>query len=146
MTGPSLPIALCSPHLSWAELACRDRLKTPYPLDWRETRARELAAAFEELRAAVGLPLVVLSAYRTIAHNRAIGGSPHSQHVEGRALDLAPPDGWTPLQLAAVARDIPEIVGVGFYPARGFVHIDVRTSGRRVAWQDVGDGRLTVMA
>lgn len=137
MNGPS-------PHLSWAELACRDRLKTPYPLDYRATRAVALAAAFEALRAAVGLPLRVLSAYRTPAYNAAVGGSPNSQHVQGRALDLQPPDGWTPLQLAAVARDIPEIVGVGFYPARGFVHIDVRPGDRRVAWQDIG-GRLVVM-
>lgn len=137
MNGPS-------PHLSWPELACRDRLRTPYPLDWRASRALELAAAFEALRAVVGLPLVVLSAYRTLAHNRAEGGSPNSQHVQGRALDLQPPDGWTPLQLAAVARDIPAITGVGFYPEQGFVHIDVRP-GRRVAWRDVG-GRLAVMA
>lgn len=139
MNGPS-------PHLSWPELACKDRIRTPYPLDWRGTRAVTLAAAFEALRAAVGLPLVVLSAYRTPAYNAAVGGSPQSQHVEGRALDLAPPKGWTPLHLAAVARDIPEIVGVGFYPTRGFVHIDVRPSDRRVAWQDIGDGRLVVMA
>lgn len=126
MNGPSS-------NLSWPELACRDRLRTPYPLDWRETRARELAAAFEALRAAVGLPLVVLSAYRTPAHNRAIGGAPSSQHVHGRALDLLPPKGWDAAQLAAVARDVPEIRGLGLYPS--FVHIDVRETDRRVTWQ-----------
>lgn len=130
MNGPS-------PHLSWPELACRDRLRTPYPLDWRGTRAVELAAAFEALRAAVGLPLVVLSAYRTPAHNRAVGGARDSQHVQGRALDLRPPDGWDPIALAAVARDIPTIRGLGVYPR--FVHIDVRPSSFLVVWQDQKD-------
>ncbi len=124
MTGPSA-------HLSWSELACRDRIRTPYPLDWRETRAVELAEAFEALRAAVGLPLVVLSAYRTRAYNRAVGGAPNSQHLQGRALDLAPPDGWSPIALLAVTQDIPAIRGLGLYDT--FVHIDVRPAPR-VVW------------
>lgn len=125
MNGPS-------PHLSWNELACRDSMRTCYPLDWRATRAVELAAAFEALRAAVGLPLVVLSAYRTPEHNRKVGGAKSSQHVQGRALDLLPPKGWTPLQLAAVARTIPAIRGIGVY--RTFVHIDIRPTTKLVAW------------
>lgn len=125
MNGPSL-------HLSWPELACRDRLRTPYPLDWRSTRAVELAEAFEALRAAVGLPLVVLSAYRTAAWNAAVGGRPKSQHLQGRALDLLPPRGWAPAALGAVAADLEQIRGLGVYPSRGFVHIDVRPGPRWV--------------
>ncbi len=131
MTGPSA-------HLSWSELACRDRIRTPYPLDWRETRAVELAEAFEALRAAVGLPLVVLSAYRTRAYNRAVGGAPNSQHLQGRALDLAPPDGWSPIALLAVTQDIPAIRGLGLYDT--FVHIDVRPAPR-VVWDLSSTGR-----
>jgi uncharacterized protein YcbK (DUF882 family) len=131
MTGPSA-------HLSWSELACRDRIRTPYPLDWRETRAVELAEAFEALRAAVGLPLVVLSAYLTRAYNRAVGGAPNSQHLQGRALDLAPPDGWSPIALLAVTQDIPAIRGLGLYDT--FVHIDVRPAPR-VVWDLSSTGR-----
>ena len=126
MTGPSL-----SRNLSWAELACKDG--TPYPAQWRTTRARELAAAFEAVRDAVGLPLVVLSGYRTSAHNRAIGGARASQHVEGRALDLLPPRGWTVTQLAAVVAGVPAVRGIGVYPT--FVHLDVRPSERRAVWR-----------
>jgi len=126
MTGPS-------PRLSWAELACKDG--TPYPQQWRTTRARDLAAAFEAVRDAVGLPLVVLSGYRTSAHNRSIGGARASQHVEGRALDLLPPRGWTVTQLAAVVAGVPSVRGIGIYEAGGFVHIDVRPSERRVVWR-----------
>ena len=123
MNGPS-------PHLSWTEMACKDG--TSYPQAWRATRAVELAAAFEALRAAVGLPLVVLSAYRSPAHNRRVGGARNSQHVQGRALDLRPPRGWTSTELAAVARAIPEVRGLGLYD--NFVHIDVRPVDRIVVW------------
>jgi len=130
MNGPSA-------HLSWPELACRDRIRTPYPLDWRATRAVELSGAFEELRVAVGLPLVVLSGYRTKAHNTAVGGAANSQHCQGRALDLRPPRGWTVMQLAAVAREIPSIRGLGVYDT--FLHIDVRLTDRRAVWNGTRD-------
>lgn len=130
VTGPS-------PFLSWRELACRDRRRTPYPAAFRTdpTRLPLLVAAFEALREAVGLPLAVLSAYRTPAHNRAVGGSPNSQHVQGRALDLKPPAGWTPARLADEARLVPEITGLGVYGT--FVHIDVRP-GPVARWFDAG--------
>lgn len=137
MNGPSL-------HLSWPELACRDRIRTPYPLDWRATRAVELAEAFEALRAEIGLPLVVLSAYRTPAHNKAVGGAKDSQHVQGRALDLLPPKGWNALQLAAVARRIPQVRGLGVY--EGFVHVDVRPVDRIVVWRGEGVNQDVVTA
>ncbi|MGE0363075.1 MAG: D-Ala-D-Ala carboxypeptidase family metallohydrolase [Vicinamibacterales bacterium] len=137
MNGPS-------PHLSWAELSCKDG--TPYPHEWRQTRAVAVAKAFEALRAAVGLPLVVLSGYRTPRHNTRIGGARNSQHVQGRALDLLPPKGWTVLQLAAVARTIPAIRGLGFY--RTFLHIDVRESDRLAVWHGPraeADGEVTAL-
>lgn len=130
MNGPS-------PHLSWTELACRDRLRTPYPLDWRADRAVALASVFEELRGRVGLPLVVLSAYRTPAHNKAVGGAQDSQHAQGRALDLLPPKGWASMDLAAVAAEIPAIKGLGVY--HHFVHIDIRPTASRAVWSGVGN-------
>ncbi len=117
--------------LSWAELACKDG--TPYPHEWRDSRAVALAQAFDTLRAKVGLPLVVLSAFRTPEHNRAVDGARQSQHVQGRALDLLPPKGWTVAQLAAVAADIPSIRGLGLYGS--FLHIDVRPTARRATWR-----------
>jgi len=124
-----------SPHLSWAELACKDG--TPYPVPLRKTHARLLAVEFEGLRAALGVPLRVVSAYRTPAHNRRVGGARHSQHVQGRALDLQPTQGLTVKQLYAVALVQAEdptsrIRGLGRY--RTFVHIDIRPSDRLVCW------------
>jgi hypothetical protein len=128
-----------SQHLSWPELACKDSAHTPYPHEWRETRAVVLAGAFEEIRAVVGAPLLILSAYRTPEHNRSVGGARNSQHVQGRALDVRPPTGMTVARLYEVIRAIAGredslINGVGRYPT--FVHFDVREPRE--------DGRLTV--
>ena len=127
-----------SKHLSWAELACKDARRTPYPTEWRD-RAVALAAEFEAIRAAVGVPLRIGSAYRTPEHNRSVGGSKASQHVQGRALDLYPPTGMSVGQLYAVCRERARVAesqihGIGIYPT--FVHIDIRPPR--------ADGKLTV--
>lgn len=128
-----------SPHLTWAELACADG--TAYPQQWRESRAGRLAVEFERVRAAVGRPIVIGSAYRTPAHNARVGGAQNSQHVQGRALDLYPPKGVSVEQLYTIVKTIARddasgINGVGKYPT--FVHMDVRpprADGRVTYWQ-----------
>lgn len=135
MTGPS-------PHLSWDELACRDALRTPYPLDWRATRAALLAREFEAVRELLArrvgrvVPLAVNSAYRTPAYNAAVGGSPGSQHVQGRALDLRPTDPRYLADLYAVIRSRAEAVlairGIGRYAT--FVHMDTRPTAALALW------------
>lgn len=134
-TGPS-------PHLTWAELACRDADKTPYPMEWRANRAVELAKAFERVRELCGFPVSVNSGYRTAVYNDKIGGARQSQHVEGRALDLKPPKelgrrGMMKLRAAADKAAREGLVGgIGHY--NGFVHIDTRPrpeSGRVARWR-----------
>lgn len=126
MTGPSS-------HLTWDELACKDG--TPYPEEWRLSRARVLAGEFEAIRAAVGKPIVIGSAYRTPAHNKRVGGAANSQHVEGRALDLYPPKAMSVERLYQIVRERaahPDsaIQGIGIYPT--FVHFDIRPQGNRL--------------
>lgn len=129
MSGPS-------PHLSWRELASRDG--DPYPAPWRGSRAVALAQAFEAVRAACGdVPITVLSAYRTPAHNARVGGAPKSQHVQGRALDLRVPDGMTLDTFEATVRALcatTKIRGIGRYPRKRSLHIDVRPTQRVVRW------------
>ena len=124
-----------SAHLSWAELACRDG--TPYPERWRTTRAVKLAAVFEAFRYAAGCSIKVECGYRTMVRNRTVGGVQKSQHVEGRALDLHTPPGWTRQRFHQLARDISRtdqrIGAIGYY--RWGVHVDTRPRGRKiVAW------------
>jgi uncharacterized protein YcbK (DUF882 family) len=126
-----------SPHLRWTELACADG--TPYPIDWRATRAVPLAREFERLRAQLDRgPIRILSAYRTAAYNaRVPGAAKASQHVFGRALDLKPPRGCSVADLlaavsAVAGRPDSAIRGIGEY-AWG-VHVDIRPGPRLVRW------------
>jgi hypothetical protein len=120
-----------STHLSWKELGCRDG--TPYPLEWRATRGRDLGIVFERIRALNGKPITVGSAYRTPSYNRKVGGAKASQHIQGRALDLYPPKG---VSIAAFQHQVRKLAdqmvregndligGIGYYPT--FVHVDIR--------------------
>ena len=122
-------------HLRWSELACKDAIGTPYPLDWREDRGRLLAVEFERIRAAVGQSITVTSAYRTQAHNKAQGGKPRSQHLQGRALDLACPhglafEGFRSSLLRALGADDSLVRYACVYPAHGFIHIDIRPAAK----------------
>ena len=125
------PRTHASTHLAWAELACHDAIRTPYPLDLRETVGRQLGREFERIRALVGKPIRVTSAYRTAAHNKAVGGKPRSQHLRGRALDLECPHGLSFQTFAFAveqsARDPQSAIRyICEYPTHGFIHIDIR--------------------
>lgn len=126
-----------SAHLAWWELACRDG--TPYPTEWRVVRGEPLALEFEAIRALVGGPIPVNSAYRTLDHNRKSKSKPTSQHVQGRALDLGLPSGLTLLEFRVVVLEVAHrpggrVRGVGVYPNGSFVHIDIRPSVRLARW------------
>lgn len=131
-----------SPHLTWKELACHDG--TPYPTNWRESRAVVLAQEFEAIRHMCGdKPLVILSAYRTVVYNRKIGGAKYSQHKEGRALDLRPPAGmgvgaFHHRILQYTKTDGCKIRGLGLYPT--FVHVDIRPTPALVRWSGGSPG------
>lgn len=123
-------------HLSWKELACKDG--TPYPFDFiMDRRVHTLANVFESIRALYNKPIAVVSAFRTIGHNRRIGGAPKSQHLEGKALDLKPPVGISINQFYKDIRANTKkfgICGLGRY--KTFVHVDIRnnSNGKLIVW------------
>ena len=59
----------------------------------------------EPLRVKLARPVVITSGYRSPALNRAIGGSPASHHMQGRAADIIVP-GMTPLAVCQVANEL----------------------------------------
>lgn len=83
----------------------------------------------QALRDRVGKPLHLTSAYRSDAHNRRVGGKPHSEHLKARAYDIRI-DGHHPAALERDARAV-GFTGFGFYPKNGFLHID---TGRPRIW------------
>ncbi len=119
-------------HLTEYEIACHDVAHTPYPARWRESRLPHLVLTFASLRQALGdRPLTVTSGYRTPEFNRRQPGAlPNSQHVQGRALDVAQPAWLTVQQFHAAVRewaasgDAIFLGAVGYY--EDFVHIDTR--------------------
>lgn len=79
------------------------------------------------LRTELGAPIRIISAYRTPAYNRAIGGAPRSHHTEFRAIDFTcdwgRPDKW--VQELLEMRHSGEFTGgIGKYST--FIHIDTR--------------------
>lgn len=66
----------------------------------RSAFLRQVAAA---ARAAGATSINVTSGYRSPAHNAAVGGVPHSNHMTGQAMDgyaYIPGHGWVPLGVA----------------------------------------------
>ena len=104
-----------SEHFSLHEFQCRDgsyqvRL---HPL---------LLSRLQQLRTALGRPVIITSGYRNPSHNARVGGSPTSQHLLGTAADIRVP-GVTTDQLAVHAAST-GFTGIGKYA--GFLHVDVR--------------------
>jgi hypothetical protein len=115
-----------SPHFNRREFTCHCGcgLALPSPV---------LLAGLEELRAHINQPIRILSGHRCARHNAAVGGAPDSQHVRGWAADIVVPDlRLTDLFRWAVGVPVFFSGGVGLYPDKGFIHVDVR--GDRVRW------------
>jgi len=92
----------------------------------------------QSLRNRLGKPLIVRSAYRSPAHNRAVGGAKASKHMEGTAFDIAMSN-HDPVAFEAAARAA-GFLGFGYYPRSGFMHIDL---GPARSWGDPFPPRAT---
>lgn len=93
----------------------------------------DLVELLETLRSELGAqPLIVTSGYRPPLYNQSVGGVPNSAHVDGLAADIYS-DQVPLLKLWSTAeRLVGDRGGVGYYPAQGFVHVDLR--GYRARW------------
>lgn len=124
-----------TPHFTAEEFACKDG--TPYPPAWVASRLQPLCIVLEAIRAELDhRPVTIVSGYRTPAHNRAVGGSRHSRHMEGDAADIRVA-GVSAQRVHAVALRLHQagtirLGGLGAY-AR-FTHVDVRPGVRLARW------------
>lgn len=104
-----------------AELACKhcgEYYHDPDSLD-----------ALQLLRGGWGRPIIINSAHRCETHNRAVKGTPNSQHLK-IAFDCAclrkNQDSFVHAALIA------GFTGIGRYASRGFVHLD---TGPKRGWR-----------
>ena len=106
----------------------KDELDCPHCGENACTQA--LVDLLERIRARVGKPVHVNSAYRCAAHNAAVHGAPNSQHLQGKAADIYV-SGVSVDALEDIAR-LEGARGIGRSDKGGFVHVDMR-AGRTVA-------------
>ena len=79
--------------------------------------------AIQRLRDAWGKPIVITSAHRCDYHNRKVGGAALSKHLR-IAFDCVCPRNNQ--EAFAKAAKLVGFTGIIKYPARGFVHLDLR--------------------
>lgn len=126
-----------SPHWSLEELGCKDGCKGEQQPAIKAALSRLVSAGLEPLRILCGHPLHATCGYRCPKHNAAVGGAKASEHLVGIAADLEAAD---QIKLAAEASRVPGIGGIGLYPNKGILHVDVRprVKGAITWWEQVG--------
>jgi len=81
-----------------------------------------LLEVLDQIREAVGFPLMITSSYRTLKYNTKIGGSENSAHLRGNAVDISAVNSQARFQIlqAALKLGITRL-GIG----KTFIHIDI---------------------
>lgn len=100
------------------EFACQDGTDPVFV-------SQELVEVLQKIRTHFGKPVVINSGYRTVSHNKKVGGATYSQHQYGMAADIQV-SGVSPKDVAAYAETLlPNTGGIGIYST--FTHVDVRS-------------------
>jgi uncharacterized protein YcbK (DUF882 family) len=87
---------------------------------------RCLANRLQVIRDVLNRPIKINSAFRTVQHNKSVGGSKNSMHLHGMAADIVV-IGISPDDFRSWARNWSG--GMGSY--RTFTHIDIRPDKAR---------------
>ena len=87
----------------------------------------------EHIRQLSGAPVVILSGARCKTHNANEGGSKNSEHLSTEedplsdAVDIHSKKLTTKeLHLLVKALPYANLLGIGYYPKQGFIHVDTR--------------------
>ena len=89
----------------------------------------KLRLAILEFEGHFGKKIVMSSGYRDPFYNGKVGGSESSYHMKCMAADFFIP-GISKRQLIAYAARLKIVGGLGCYPGKAFIHIDVRDRPR----------------
>lgn len=88
----------------------------------------QLANRLQVIRDLLGKPILINSGFRSEAHNQAVGGAPHSQHLQGMAADIVV-SGMPAHEVQAFLKNWSG--GMGCYAH--YTHVDIRPN--RARWQ-----------
>ena len=96
------------------------------------------ALGMDSVRVLLGRPIHVLSGFRSLKLNTAVGGAKNSQHMSGEACDFCCPEYGTPAQIceAIMASDIAYDQLINEMPGSqsgGWAHISFSTTPRKMA-------------
>ena len=86
----------------------------------------------QPLRDAYGKPIKINSGYRSVDVNKAVGGSPTSQHTKGEAVDIVAEDNKALFDLIKNNFDFDQLIweyGTDKQPA--WVHVSIKKTGNR---------------
>lgn len=113
-------------HFTSEEFSC--------PCCGRDGIDRRLVDILEQIRASIDVPIIILSGVRCPRHNGLVGGSPHSQHLLGKAADIYI-RGYSVKDLYDLASQFfpTHFTGLGIYPEQRFIHVDIR-EGTSASW------------
>lgn len=110
-----------SEHFRANEFACKDGTDNIL-ID------SQLIETLEKIRNHFNAPVIINSGFRTVKHNRKVGGAKASFHCKGMAADIVV-KGHNSKEVAEYADSILDKGGIIQY--NNFVHIDVRTNKYR---------------
>ena len=120
--------AYVSKYLTVGEVLQNDSRRKPETGSEEEASIMLLGEQFDAIREAWGGPLGVTSGYRPEPINTDIGGVSGSFHSKGMALDIYPVDESCKAFYKWISRRWSGGLGEGC--RKGFVHIDIRDSGK----------------
>ena len=121
-----------SPHFTLEELTTTKTGISNVPHDNDVNQLRILCRdILEPLREKIGKPIIIDSAFRSAAVNRAVGGVSNSQHLLGQAADI-----HSSVQTSCIWNAIKSLVHNGelnvgqciWYRKKNFVHLSLPTA------------------